>query len=44
MQALFRDFFNDPVLFISFGILGLVIGLCVFYTVYFIHKIAHAKA
>ena len=39
MSNLFRDFFQDPVLFLSFGILGVVIVLCLFYVGFFINKI-----
>ena len=42
MDIFFRDFFSDPVLFMSFGILGVVIGLCLFYVYYFIKKIHDA--
>lgn len=40
---MFTDFFNDPVLYLSFGILGLTIGLMAFYTWYFISNIVNAK-
>ena len=36
---MFRDFFTDPVLFLSFGILGLTVFLMFFYAIYFIIKI-----
>ncbi|WP_394228813.1 DUF3149 domain-containing protein [Pseudoalteromonas spongiae] len=39
MSNLFRDFFQDPVIFLSFGILGVVIVLCLFYVGFFINKI-----
>ncbi len=42
-DALFRDFFKDPVLWMSFGILGLTIGLMAFYTWYFIKNVVNAK-
>lgn len=41
---MFRDFFQDPVLYLSFGILGLTILLCAFYTWYFITNIVNDKA
>ena len=40
---MFRDFFNDPVLFLSFGILGLTVLLMGFYTWYFISKAMKSK-
>ncbi|MBE0366522.1 hypothetical protein J8L98_13675 [Pseudoalteromonas sp. MMG013] len=43
MNVFFRDFFTDPVLFLSFGFLGIVIGLCLFYVYYFIKKINDAE-
>ncbi|MCQ8879907.1 hypothetical protein NQT69_18065 [Pseudoalteromonas shioyasakiensis] len=43
MDIFFRDFFSDPVLFMSFGILGVVIALCLFYVYYFIKKINDAE-
>ena len=35
MSVFFRDFFTDPVLFLSFGFLAIVIGLCLFNVYYF---------
>lgn len=43
MSNLFRDFFQDPVLFLSFGFLGVVIVLCLFYVGFFINKIKNDK-
>jgi hypothetical protein len=43
MHVFFRDFFSDPVLFMSFGILTTVISLCLFYAFYFIKKINEAE-
>ncbi|ATC92898.1 hypothetical protein PULV_a4208 [Pseudoalteromonas ulvae UL12] len=43
MNVFFRDFFSDPVLFFSFGFLGVVISLCIFYVVYFMKKINEAE-
>ncbi len=43
MQVFFRDFFSDPVLFMSFGILVTVILLCLFYVGFFINKVMHAE-
>jgi hypothetical protein len=43
MDVFFRDFFSDPVLFLSFGFLGVVIGLCLFYVYYFIKKVSEAE-
>lgn len=39
---LWHEFLNDPVIFISFSGLAIVIGLCIFYAVYFIYKIGSA--
>ncbi len=43
MNVFFRDFFSDPVLFLSFGFLGVVIVLCLFYVYYFIKKVNEAE-
>ena len=43
MNVFFRDFFSDPVLFMSFGILAVVIVLCLFYVGYFINKVHDAE-
>ncbi|MFC3033349.1 hypothetical protein ACFOEE_12535 [Pseudoalteromonas fenneropenaei] len=43
MNVFFRDFFTDPVLFLSFGILGVVIALCLYYVYYFVKKINEAE-
>ena len=43
MNVFFRDFFSDPVLFLSFGILGVVISLCIFYVYFFIKKVQEAE-
>ncbi|NOU52911.1 hypothetical protein HG263_20635 [Pseudoalteromonas sp. JBTF-M23] len=43
MNVFFRDFFSDPVLFLSFGILGVVIALCIFYVYYFVKKVQEAE-
>ena len=40
---MFRDFFSDPVLYMSFGILSLTILLGLFYTWYFISHVVNAK-
>lgn len=39
-----REFFTDPVLFFSFTGLAIVIGLCVFYAIFFIKKAVDAEA
>ena len=44
MNVFFRDFFSDPVLFLSFGILGTVIVLCAYYVYYFMKKINEPEA
>ena len=38
---LWQEFTNDPVIFISFTGLAIVIGLCLFYAAYFMYKIGH---
>ena len=38
---LWHEFTRDPVIFISFTGLAIVIGLCIFYAAYFIYKVAH---
>jgi len=38
-----REFFTDPVLFFSFTGLAIVIGLCVFYAIFFIKKAVEAE-
>jgi len=39
---LWQEFINDPVIFISFTGLAIVLALCVFYAVYFMYKINNA--
>lgn len=39
---LWHEFTNDPVIFISFTGLAIVLALCVFYAVYFVYKTSHA--
>lgn len=43
-MSLWREFFTDPVIFFSFTGLAIVIGLCVFYAIFFIKKTAEAEA
>ncbi|MCF2859943.1 hypothetical protein L1286_20880 [Pseudoalteromonas sp. SMS1] len=43
MNVFFRDFFTDPVLYLSFGILGIVIALCIYYVYYFVKKVNEAE-
>ena len=40
---LWQEFINDPVIFISFTGLAIVIGLCIFYAVYFVYKVEHEQ-
>ncbi|BBW90014.1 hypothetical protein PS1M3_01010 [Pseudoalteromonas sp. PS1M3] len=42
MDVFFRDFFSDPVLFLSFGFLGVVISLCLFFVYFFMKKVHDA--
>ena len=44
IESMFRDFMSDPVLFMSFGILALTLGLMIFYTWYFIKNVMDAEA
>jgi uncharacterized membrane protein len=41
VMNLWQEFINDPVIFISFSGLAIVIGLCIFYAIYFIYKVDH---
>ncbi|MBQ4879492.1 hypothetical protein L1077_22615 [Pseudoalteromonas luteoviolacea] len=43
MNVFFRDFFSDPVLYLSFGLLGVVIALCIYYVYYFVKKVNEAE-
>ena len=40
---LWHEFTRDPVIFISFTGLAIVIGLCAFYAWYFMYKVSHAE-
>ncbi|WP_404399483.1 DUF3149 domain-containing protein [Idiomarina seosinensis] len=42
-MSLWQEFFNDPVIFISFVGLAIVIGLCVFYAIFFYRKMLRAE-
>ncbi|MDX1391415.1 MAG: DUF3149 domain-containing protein [Rheinheimera sp.] len=41
---LWHEFTRDPVIFISFTGLAIVIGLCAFYAGYFMYKVNHAES
>ncbi|MDT7524635.1 MULTISPECIES: DUF3149 domain-containing protein [Idiomarinaceae] len=41
---LLKEFFTDPVIFFSFTGLAIVIGMCIFYAIFFITKAAEAEA
>ena len=43
LESMFRDFMSDPVLWMSFGILALTLGLMIFYTWYFIKNVIDAE-
>ncbi|CAM2985888.1 DUF3149 domain-containing protein [Pseudoalteromonas distincta] len=43
MSVFFRDFFTDPVLFMSFGFLTIVVSLCIFFAFFFLKKIHDAE-
>jgi hypothetical protein len=43
MNVFFRDFFTDPVLFLSFGFLAIVVSLCIFFAFFFLKKINDAE-
>jgi ABC-type antimicrobial peptide transport system permease subunit len=38
---LWQAFLQDPVIFFSFTGLAIVIGLCIFYAVYFVYKVEY---
>ncbi|WP_337841675.1 DUF3149 domain-containing protein [Rheinheimera sp.] len=40
-MSVWQQFLQDPVIFISFSGLALVIGLCLFYAAYFLYKTSH---
>ncbi|MBU2113035.1 MAG: DUF3149 domain-containing protein [Gammaproteobacteria bacterium] len=42
-MSIWQRFIQEPVIFISFTGLAIVIGLCAFYAVYFIYKVEHDK-
>ncbi|ASG65514.1 hypothetical protein CEW91_04935 [Idiomarina piscisalsi] len=42
-MSLWREFFSDPVIFISFSGLAIVIGMCFFYAVFFYIKMVKAE-
>jgi hypothetical protein len=44
MQVFFRDFFSDPVLYLSFGFLTILIGLGIFFAFFFIKKVNDATS
>lgn len=43
-MELLQAFFSDPVLFFSFTGLAVLLGICVFYVVYFIRNTLQATA
>ncbi|MGX5913456.1 DUF3149 domain-containing protein [Aliidiomarina sp. Khilg15.8] len=42
-MSLWREFFSDPVIFLSFTGLAIVVGMCIFYAVYFVVKVRNAE-
>ena len=42
-MSIWQRFIQEPVIFISFTGLAIVIGLCAFYAWYFIYKVSHAE-
>ena len=42
-MSLWREFFSDPVIFISFSGLAIVIGMCFFYAIFFYIKMVKAE-
>lgn len=42
-MSLWQEFFCDPVIFISFSGLAIVIGMCVFYAVFFYIKMVKSE-
>jgi hypothetical protein len=43
-MELLKEFFSDPVLFFSFTGLAVVVGICIFYVIYFIRNTMNAEA
>jgi uncharacterized membrane protein len=42
-MSIWRDFFSDPVIFLSFTGLAIVVSMCIFYAVYFVMKVRNAE-
>lgn len=42
-MSIWREFFTDPVIFFSFTGLAIVIGMCIFYAIFFIKKASEAQ-
>lgn len=43
-MSLWQEFFRDPVIFFSFTGLAILVGMCIFYAVYFYLKMIKAEA
>lgn len=41
-MSLWQEFFREPIIFLSFTGLALVVGLCFFYAVYFMIKVSRS--
>lgn len=42
-MSIWREFFSDPVIFLSFTGLVVVVSICIFYAVYFVIKVHNAE-
>lgn len=42
-MSLWKEFFSEPVIFFSFTGLAIVVGMCVFYAIYFYVKMTAAE-
>ena len=42
-MSIWQEFFREPIIFFSFTGLAIVVGLCVFYAIYFYVKVAKAS-
>lgn len=40
---LWQEFFKDPVIFFSFSGLAIVIGMCIFYAIFFYRKMVKSE-
>ncbi|MBA3988831.1 DUF3149 domain-containing protein [Aliidiomarina maris] len=43
-MSIWQEFFREPIIFLSFTGLAIVIGMCIFYAVYFYVKVAQSDS